>query len=52
MCFSMGQACLNRGLFPCQDTPSVRATFDATFEVAPVAGAGELAVAAVAEGSK
>jgi len=48
MCFSMGQACLNRGLFPCQDTPSVRATFDATFEVAPVAGAGELAVACAA----
>lgn len=50
MCFSMGQACLNRALFPCQDTPSVRATFDATFEVKPIAGveAGSMAVACAA----
>ena len=34
MCFSMGQACLNRALFPCQDTPAVRATFEATFVIA------------------
>ena len=35
MCFSMGHATLNRSLFPCQDTPRVRATFDAVFQVAP-----------------
>eukprot|EP01100_Stratorugosa_tubuloviscum_P012186 TRINITY_DN565_c0_g1_i2.p1 TRINITY_DN565_c0_g1~~TRINITY_DN565_c0_g1_i2.p1 ORF type:complete len:559 (-),score=219.15 TRINITY_DN565_c0_g1_i2:432-2063(-) len=28
--FTQGQACLNRSLFPCQDTPSVKATYNAT----------------------
>lgn len=32
--FTQGQACLNRSLFPCFDTPSVKATFDA-FVVVP-----------------
>lgn len=31
--FTQGQACLNRGLFPSQDTPSVRSTFDAKIKV-------------------
>ena len=38
MCYSMGFACCNRALFPCQDTPAVRATFDATFIVPPPDG--------------
>lgn len=25
--FTQGQACLNRSLFPCQDTPSIKVTF-------------------------
>lgn len=31
--FTQGQACLNRALFPCQDTPSVRITYSATIAV-------------------
>eukprot|EP01094_Clydonella_sp_ATCC50884_P002886 TRINITY_DN12206_c0_g1_i1.p1 TRINITY_DN12206_c0_g1~~TRINITY_DN12206_c0_g1_i1.p1 ORF type:complete len:623 (-),score=231.79 TRINITY_DN12206_c0_g1_i1:226-2094(-) len=31
--FTQGQACLNRSLFPCQDTPSVKQTYDATVTV-------------------
>ncbi len=27
--FTMGRACLNRALFPCQDTPKARATWSA-----------------------
>ena len=28
--YTQGQACLNRSLFPCQDTPALRITYDAT----------------------
>lgn len=31
--YTQGQACLNRGLFPSQDTPSVRCTYSATVTV-------------------
>lgn len=31
--YTQGQACLNRGLFPGQDTPSVRSTYTATITV-------------------
>lgn len=51
MCFSMGQATLNRALFPCQDTPSVRATFDATFDVRPIGGGVDESSIAVACGA-
>eukprot|EP00929_Paragymnodinium_shiwhaense_P067574 TRINITY_DN33992_c0_g1_i1.p1 TRINITY_DN33992_c0_g1~~TRINITY_DN33992_c0_g1_i1.p1 ORF type:complete len:557 (-),score=114.30 TRINITY_DN33992_c0_g1_i1:318-1892(-) len=31
--FTQGQACLNRSLFPCMDTPAVRFTYDAVLHV-------------------
>ena len=31
--YSQGQACLNRGVFPCQDTPAVKSTFEACLRV-------------------
>lgn len=31
--FTQGQACLNRSFFPCQDTPAVRCTYNATILV-------------------
>lgn len=48
MCFSMGQACLNRALFPCQDHPSVRATFVVEFTILPCSECDDVVVACAA----
>ena len=53
--FTQGQACLNRSLFPCVDSPSQRLTWDATFlvdtQLVAVASAIRAAPAAIADGA-